>query len=47
MASRQKSHLSNVADPIFLTIVKDIPSHAIFTLDIDGKITSWNSGSAR
>jgi PAS domain S-box-containing protein len=47
MASRQKSHLSNVADPIFLTIVKDIPSHAIFTLDIDGKITSWNSGATR
>jgi PAS domain S-box-containing protein len=45
MTSREKSHFNNAADLIFLKIVKDIPSHAIFTLNTDGLITSWNSGA--
>lgn len=46
MTPKQRSQLSDVADPIFMKTIKDIPSHAIFTLDTKGNITSWNTGAA-
>jgi PAS domain S-box-containing protein len=45
MATAQNSHIGKDADPLFLSSIKNIPSHAIFTLDNSGTITSWNSGA--
>lgn len=47
MTAKPDPHKHSVDDPIFLDIVRGIASHAIFTLDPSGIITSWNAGAEK
>jgi PAS domain S-box-containing protein len=34
-------------DAIFRRLVEDVPDYAIFMLDVDGRVRTWNTGAAR
>ncbi|SOY66857.1 PAS domain-containing hybrid sensor histidine kinase/response regulator [Cupriavidus taiwanensis] len=37
----------NAADTPYRTLVESVQDYAIFTLDVDGHVSSWNKGAAR
>jgi PAS domain S-box-containing protein len=45
--SRGAQHADLPADSPYRTLVESVQDYAIFTLDVDGYVSSWNKGAAR